>query len=125
MEEKLNEPVDDGQEPKDVTEVVSEALVQKTKKNNFLVNVGVKSVPTCVSAERDLQEELVVEKQISSDLRELVKTQQQQMEEMMKKFQELETARAKQEEESKKRQADTDALIKGLMSMIPGSQGTQ
>ena len=40
MEEKLNEPVDDGQEPKDVTEVVSEALVQKTKKNNFLVNVG-------------------------------------------------------------------------------------
>jgi len=125
MEEKLIEPVDDGQEPKDVTEVVSEALVQKTKKNNFLVNVGVKSVPTCVSAERDLQEELVVEKQISSDLRELVKTQQQQMEEMMKKFQELETARAKQEEESKKRQADTDALIKGLMSMIPGSQGTQ
>ena len=125
MEEKLNEPVDDGQEPKDVTEVVSEALLQKTKKNNFLVNVGVKSVPTCVSAERDLQEELVVEKQISSDLRELVKTQQQQMEEMMKKFQELETARAKQEEESKKRQADTDALIKGLMSMIPGSQGTQ
>jgi len=125
MEEKLNEPVDDGQEPKDVTEVVSEALVQKTKKNNFLVNVGVKSVVTCVSVERDLQEELVVEKQISSDLRELVKTQQQQMEEMMKKFQELETARAKQEEESKKRQADTDALIKGLMSMIPGSQGTQ
>ena len=125
MEEKLIEPVDDGQEPKDVTEVVSEALVQKTKKNKFLVNVGVKSVPTCVSAERDLQEELVVEKQISSDLRELVKTQQQQMEEMMKKFQELETARAKQEEESKKRQADTDALIKGLMSMIPGSQGTQ
>ena len=125
MEEKLIQPVDDGQEPKDVTEVVSEALVQKTKKNNFLVNVGVKSVATCVSAERDLQEELVVEKQISSDLRELVKTQQQQMEEMMKKFQELETARAKQEEESKKRQADTDALIKGLMSMIPGSQGTQ
>jgi len=125
MEEKLNEPVDDGQEPKDVTEVVSEALVQKTKKNKFLVNVGVKSVATCVSAEHDLQEELVVEKQISSDLRELVKTQQQQMEEMMKKFQELETARAKQEEESKKRQADTDALIKGLMSMIPGSQGTQ
>ena len=66
-----------------------------------------------------------MEKQISSDLRELVKTQQQQMEEMMMKFQELETARAKQEEESKKRQADTDALIKGLMSMIPGSQGTQ
>lgn len=125
MEEKLNEPVYDGQELKDVTDVVSEALVQKTKKNKFLVNVGVKSVATCVSAVRNLQEELVVEKQTSSDLRELVKTQQQQMEEMMKKFQELETARAKQEEESKKRQADTDALIKSLMSMIPGSRGTE
>jgi mRNA-degrading endonuclease HigB of HigAB toxin-antitoxin module len=40
MEEKLNEPVDDVVEPKDVTDVVSEALVQKTKKNRFLVNVG-------------------------------------------------------------------------------------
>ena len=84
MEEKLNEPVDDGLEPKDVTDVVSEALVQKTK-NRFLVNVGLRSKGTCVS-ERDLEEELVVEKQTSSDLREVIKTQQQQMEEMMKKF---------------------------------------
>jgi len=45
MEEKLNEPVDDGLEPKDVTDVVSEALVQKTK-NRFLVNVGLRSKGT-------------------------------------------------------------------------------
>ena len=85
MEEKLNEPVDDGLEPKDVTDVVFEALVQKTKKNIFLINVGLRSKGTCVS-ERDLEEEPVVEKQTSSDLREVIKTQQQQMEEMMKKF---------------------------------------
>jgi hypothetical protein len=47
------------------------------------------------------------------------------MEEMMKKFQESEVAKAKQEEESKKRQANIDALIKTLMSMVPGSQATQ
>ena len=123
MEEKLNEPVDDGLEPKDVTDVVSEALVQKTK-NRFLVNVGLRSKGTCVS-ERDLEEELVVKKQTSSDLREVIKTQQQQMEEIMKKFQESETARVKQEEELKKRQADTDALIKTLMSMISGYQAKQ
>jgi len=122
--EKLNEPVDDDLEPKDVTDVVSEALVQKTKKNRFLVNVGLRRKGTCVS-ERDLEEELVVEKQTSSDLREVIKTQQQQMEEMMKKFQESETARVKQEEELKKRQADTDALIKTLMSMISGYQAKQ
>jgi DNA-binding protein H-NS len=70
----------------------------------------------------------VVEKQTSSDLREVVKSQQQQMEEMMKKFQKSETARAKQEEESKKRQANTDvtdALIRTLMSMILGCQAKQ
>jgi len=67
----------------------------------------------------------VVEKQTSSDLREAIKTQQQQMEEMMKKFQESETARVKQEEELKKRQADTDALKRTLMSMIPGCQAKQ
>jgi hypothetical protein len=85
MEEKLNEPVDDGVEPKDVTDVVSEALVQKTKKNRFLVNVGLRSKGS-VNVERDLVEELEVEKQTSSDLREVINTQQQQMEGMMKKF---------------------------------------
>jgi replicative superfamily II helicase len=124
MEEKLNEPVDDGVEPKDVTDVVSEALVQKTKKNRFLVNVGLRSKGS-VNVERDLVEELEVEKQTSSDLREVIKTQQQQMEGMMKKFQESETTRAKQEEEAKKRQADTDKLIRNLMSMIQGCQATQ
>jgi len=108
-----------------VTDVVSQALVQKTKKNRFLVNVGLQSNATRVSAKHDLEKEPVVEKQTSSDLREVVKAQQQQMEEMMKKFQEAEAARAKQEEESKKRQADIDALIKTLMSMVPGCQATQ
>ena len=102
--------------------MVSQALVQKTKKNRFLVNVGLQSNATCVSAEHDLEEELVVEKQTSSDLREVIKTQQQQMEEMMKKFQESEIERVKQEDELKKRQVDIDALIMTLMSMILGCQ---
>ena len=125
IEEKLNDPVVDGLQPKDVTDVVSRALIQKTKKNKFLVNVGLQSNATRVSVDRDLEEELVVEKQTSSDLRKVVKAQQQQMEEMMKKFQESETSRTKQEEESKKRQAEIDALIKTLMSMVPGCQAMQ
>ncbi|OQU79099.1 hypothetical protein SORBI_3008G095633 [Sorghum bicolor] len=125
IEDNLNQPVDEALEPKDVTEVLSEALVQKTKKNRFLVNVGLKSSATRGSAEYDLQEELVVEKQTSSDLREIVKTQQQQMDEMMKKLEEKEAAMAKREEESKKREANIDALIKTFMSMVPGDQATQ
>jgi hypothetical protein len=41
------------------------------------------------------------------------------MDEMMKKIKEVEVARAIQDEETKKRQDETDALIKGLISMLP------
>jgi len=120
IEEKINASVDD-EEPKDVGDVVSEVLVQKTKKNSFLVNVGLKtsSASEDNASKCELQAELVVEKQTSNDLREIMKTQQLQMDDMMKKFQDAETARAKQEEEFKKKQAETDVLIKGLLSMIP------
>jgi len=73
----------------------------------------------------ELEEELQVEKQTSSDLRDLVKAQQLQMDGIMKKFQESEAARARQEEDLKKKQAETEALIKGLMSMIPGVPPTR
>jgi hypothetical protein len=79
-----------------VVDTVSEVLVQKTKKNRFLVNVGMKSVSASednAKSQCELEAELVVEKQTSSDLRELVKTQQLQMDEMMK-FHESETTRA-------------------------------
>jgi hypothetical protein len=96
MEEKINAAVDDGEEAKDVTDAVYEVLVQKTKKNSFLVNLGMKSLAAGDNGEsqRELEAELKVEKQTSSDLRDLVKTQQLQMDKMMKKFQESEAARA-------------------------------
>uniref|UniRef100_J3LR70 Uncharacterized protein n=1 Tax=Oryza brachyantha TaxID=4533 RepID=J3LR70_ORYBR len=127
VEDKIHAPLDDGEESKDVTDAVFEVLGQKNKKNGFLANVGMKTFLRADNAEsqRELQAELVAEQQTSNDLRELVKTQQQQMDEMMKKFQESETARARQDEELKNKQAETDALIKGLMSMIPASLPTR
>jgi hypothetical protein len=44
---------------------------------------------------------------------------------MMKKFQDSKITRARQEEKLKKKHAETDALIKGLMSMIPRSLPTR
>jgi vacuolar-type H+-ATPase subunit I/STV1 len=121
MENKINAPINNGEEPKDVADVVSEVIVQKTnKKNSFLVNARIKSSSTSEdNAERELQAELMAEKQTSSDLRELVKTQQQQIDDMMKKIEEGEAARARKDEENEKRQAETDAMIRRLMSMIP------
>ena len=105
-----------------MADVVAEVLGQKTKKkNSFLVNAGIQSsfaIEDNAESERDLDAELVMEKQTSNDLRELVKTQQLQMDDMMKKFQEAETARARQDEENKKKQAETDILIRHLMSTI-------
>jgi hypothetical protein len=76
---KIVEPVEDGCEPKSVNDVVCEALADKTKKNKFLVNVGINSLPADSSAgsRRELQAALVLEKQTSSDLRDLVNIQRQ------------------------------------------------
>lgn len=73
-----------------------------------------------------------MERQTSNELRELVNTLRQQMDAMAKQMQEAEAARAamakqmqeaeaaraKHDEEVKKNQADTNALLLRLMSMI-------
>jgi hypothetical protein len=89
MKGKMNAPVNNGKEPKDVVDAVSKVLAQKIKKNRFLVSVGMKSSSASednAESQRELEAELVMEKQTSSDLRELVKTQQLQMDNMIKKF---------------------------------------
>lgn len=114
MEDMINAPVNDGEEPKDVADVVSEVLLRKTKKSSFLVNVGIKSSfagEENAESQRELEAELEVEKQTSSELRELVKNQQLQLDDMKNKF-------AMQLEEYEKKQAETQALVRGLMSMI-------
>jgi predicted nuclease with TOPRIM domain len=68
-----------------------------------------------------LKAELVQEKKENNDLREIVKNQQLQIDDMAKKIQEVEAGRASHDEEMKKRQAETDALIKRLISMVPTS----
>jgi hypothetical protein len=50
MEMKIAEPVEYGCEQKSVNDVVSYVLVDKTKKNKFLLNVGIKSLPGGSSA---------------------------------------------------------------------------
>jgi hypothetical protein len=42
MEMKIAKPVEDGCESKSVNDVVSKVLCEKTKKNQFLQNVGIK-----------------------------------------------------------------------------------
>jgi hypothetical protein len=75
---------------------------------------------TSNSEERELEAELEREKKGSDELRALVDKQRLQMDAMAK---EAETARA-QNEEILKKQAETDELLKRLMSMIPNFTST-
>ncbi|KAJ1265029.1 hypothetical protein BS78_08G046900 [Paspalum vaginatum] len=106
IEHKIADPIEDGEKP-NLTEVVSNVLVHKTKKNRFLCNVGIQNkTGTSNAMRRELEAELVREKQGSNELSAL-------------RMQEAETARAKHDEEILKKQAETDELLKRLMSMIP------
>jgi hypothetical protein len=127
METKIAEPVEDGCEPKSVNDVVSKVLCEKTKKNQFLQNVGIKrrGGGSSAASRHELEAQLVLEKQTSSDLRDLVNIQRQQLDEMVKKQQSTEEERAKHDEEMKQRQVETDALLRCLMAMIPGAQATR
>lgn len=123
METKLTEPVEAGVQPKTVTEVVSEVLAENSKRNSFLQNVGIQSAPTRRS-KGDLEAQLAMEKRGSNELREIVDTQRQQLDRLLKQMQEAEAARAKKEEEMTKKQAETDALLRRLMAMIPQTHAT-
>lgn len=72
-----------------------------------------------------LQAALVSEKQTSADLRDLLNIQRQQLDELVKKVQATEEERAKNDEEMKQRQAETDTLIRRLMAMIPSTNPTR
>ncbi|KAJ1281197.1 hypothetical protein BS78_04G289300 [Paspalum vaginatum] len=124
IERKIANPVEDGEEPIAITDAVSKVLLEKTKKNKFLVNVGIQKKPsTSIAMQRDIEAELVREKQGSDELRALVNAQRQQMDAMGKQLEESEAARAKYEQVMKEKQAETDALLRRLMSMIPHATG--
>uniref|UniRef100_A0A0A9DTU3 Uncharacterized protein n=1 Tax=Arundo donax TaxID=35708 RepID=A0A0A9DTU3_ARUDO len=102
MEAIMGEPVEEGQEPKSATEVVSQVL-QSTK---FLQNVGLESASSKKSCKaavdarvQELEGALEIEKQGVADLREKIDGQQEELDTLKKQVQESEAARNKQLEE--------------------------
>lgn len=126
MESKIAETPKDGCEPKSAEDAISEVLVGKTKKNNFLKNVGIKNAPgaSCGGNRREIEAELALEKQTTADLREVVNKQHQQLDEMVKKMQAAEEERAKREEEMRQKQAETDAILRRVMAMLSTNRPT-
>ena len=87
METKIAEPTED-QETRSVIEVVAGVLAQNTKKSTFLQNVGINNnQPT--SGGQNLQAELLAQRK-NAELRLLVNSQREQMDELAMKLQETE-----------------------------------
>ncbi|KAF0906452.1 hypothetical protein E2562_011447 [Oryza meyeriana var. granulata] len=104
MENKLSAPTE-GEEPKSATQVVVDVLAENTKKNQFLQNVGIQNVRPRSSVQ-DIEAELEVEKRANAELRSIVDTQREKMDELSKQVQETEQARIQDQEEMKKKQAE-------------------
>ena len=119
MENKISQPVEDGEEPNSVTKVVANLMDENTKNNKFLQNVGVQKVHPR-SNRHNLEAELAAEKRANAELRVIVGTQHEQLAVLSNKMQ-GEQARIRDQEEMKKKQAETNAKLDLVLSQMRGS----
>jgi hypothetical protein len=99
----LNAPPKEGEDPKSVTEVVGDVLLESTKKNMFLQNVGVQTVRRRSNV-HNVQAELEAEKMANIELCGKV-------DDLERKAQGTEQERLRDKEEMQKRYADLEAKL--------------
>ncbi|TVU13238.1 hypothetical protein EJB05_40773, partial [Eragrostis curvula] len=100
MENKISAPTE-GEEPNSATQVVADVLAEKTKKSQFLQNVGIQMTRPRSNAQ-DLEAQLEAEKSEKNELARQVKV-------LSKQVEETEQGRIRDREEMKKKQADLEA----------------
>jgi len=86
MENSLSTPAAEDEQPKSATQVVADVLAEKTKKNQFLQNVGMQDARPRSSVRTELE----AERRTSSEHRSIVQTQCGQIDELSRKFKESE-----------------------------------
>ncbi|TVU26092.1 hypothetical protein EJB05_28621 [Eragrostis curvula] len=102
MENKISAPIE-GEEPNSATQVVAHVLAEKTKKSQFLQNVGIQMTRPRSNAQ-DLEAQLEAEKSEKNELARQVKV-------LSKQVEETEQGRIRDREEMKKKQADLEAKV--------------
>jgi hypothetical protein len=124
MENNLS-TLTESEEPNLASQVVTDVLSQKTKKNKFLQNVGVRNghpqSGMWGSSVLDIQIELDVEKRANAELWLIISTQCEQMDDLSGQVKETEVARIRDQEEMKKQQAELSANLDLLLGQgTPG-----
>ena len=107
METKIAEPADRGRGGRACSEHQEEHISAKCGIDN--------NQPT--SGGQNLQAELLAQRE-NAELRLLVNSQREQMHELSTKLQETEQARTRDREEMAKKQAETDAKLELVLSML-------
>uniref|UniRef100_A0A0E0E0V0 Uncharacterized protein n=1 Tax=Oryza meridionalis TaxID=40149 RepID=A0A0E0E0V0_9ORYZ len=123
MEAIIDDPLQDGEEPKNCNEVISQVM----PKTNFLQNVGLESAAPKRNGKaivaawvQELEAELDAERQDTAKLREKLHGQQHELDSLKKKVDEAEAARMQQLEETERLQKssdETNALLRRLLAL--------
>ncbi|XBI21557.1 hypothetical protein VPH35_062662 [Triticum aestivum] len=103
-------PTKDGQQSNSATKVVAEVLTKHTKKPMFLKHVGVQHVHER-SSRSDREAEQEAQKRGNAELRALVETLNNKLQESEEASIRQEEERTKQEEENRKKQAELEAKL--------------
>ncbi|TVT98720.1 hypothetical protein EJB05_55950 [Eragrostis curvula] len=109
MENKISAPRE-GEEPKTATQAVADVLAEKTKKSQFLQNVGIQTTRPRTNA-KDLEAQLEAEKREKNELARQVKV-------LSKQVKGTAQGRIKDREEIKKKQADLEAKVELLLAKM-------
>ncbi|XBI63477.1 hypothetical protein VPH35_043880 [Triticum aestivum] len=118
MEEKATQPTEDGQQSNSPTKAMAEVLTKHTKKPMFLKHVGVQHVHER-SSRSDREAEQEAQKRGNAELRALVETLNNKLQESEEaRIRQEEEERTKQEEENRKKQAELEAKLDFLQNQI-------
>ncbi|KAF0896969.1 hypothetical protein E2562_031283 [Oryza meyeriana var. granulata] len=109
MESKIYTPTE-GEESISATQAVADVLSQKTKKNQFLLNVGLRNLCSRNTVE-NTKAQLEAEKMAKNELL-------KQVEVLSKQVEETEHARIRDQEEMRKKQTDLEAKLQLVLSQI-------
>lgn len=130
METMKGQTLEEGEEPKSDVNIVSEVLSGYSKSNKFLENIGIQSASSNKSVRatssaclQQLQETLILQTESArrndQELRATVESQREEIDGLKKLLEESDVARRKHEEEMelfRKKQAETDEILKRLLS---------
>ena len=114
MENKLSTTTE-SEAPKVVNQVVADVFAERTRKNQFLRNVGIEIAQPTSSEQNGAVPDLQVE---NAKLRSIINTQHRKIDDLTMKVHETEEGRIRDKEETSKKQAELEVKLELVLSQV-------